>query len=112
MKTRNPLILFVLIAGLALLQACAAVGIQTNAQRIATACAGASASIDLLTVANGMGKLSEAQQVAILNAIGVVAPICAADTPPTLDDVKQQAFVAAIAGLQLAAAQAAAGDKP
>lgn len=103
MKSRTILMLITILT-FALLSACASTGIQTDAQRIATACAGASASIDVLTVANGFGKLDIAQQAAILTAIGVVAPICAAEVAPTLDDVKREAFMAAITGLQLAAA--------
>lgn len=106
MKSRNPLMLIMILA-LVFVSACASIGIQTDAQRIATACAGASASIDVLTVANGFGKLDAVQQTAILAAIGVVAPICAAEVAPTLDDVKREAFLAAITGLQLAAASVA-----
>lgn len=104
MKACNVLI-FIAVSALVMLSGCASIGIQTDAQKIATGCAGASASIDVLTVANGFGKLDATQQTAILTAIGVVAPICAAEVAPTLDDVKREAFLAAITGLQLAAAQ-------
>ena len=104
MYARNLLMLITILA-LVFLSACTAIGIQTDGQRIATACAGASASIDVLTVANSLGKLDAQQQAAILTAIGVVAPICAAEVAPTLDDVKREAFLAAITGLQLAAAK-------
>lgn len=94
------------ILALAFLSACASIGIQTDGQKIAFACASASASVDVLTAANSLGKLNPQQQAAILTAIGEVAPICAAAVPPTLDDVKRQAFQAAIDALALAATRA------
>lgn len=92
--------------------ACAPLGIKTDAQRIATACATASASVKVLTVANSLGKLNEVQQAQILTAIEIAQPVCAAETPPTLDDVKRAAFLAAIASLETAAFANAGGTQP
>lgn len=89
-----------------LLTACAQLGIQSEEQKIAAACASASAAMKVLIAANEAGRLSVAQQDGILSAIEIAAPICAAETPPTLDDVKRQAFVAAITVLTDAAAKA------
>lgn len=97
-----------LLPALALFAGCASLGIQTDAQRIATACAGAASSIDVLTIANGMGKLTADQQGHVLLAISVISPVCGSDTPPTLDDVTRAAFDAAIKGLQAAATHATA----
>lgn len=90
-----------------LLAACSTLGIQSEEQKIAAACASASAAMKVLIAANQAGKFSVAQQDGILSAIEIAAPICAAETPPTLDDVKRQAFVAAITVLTAAAADAA-----
>lgn len=106
MRTR-----FVLVAALGLaLAACSAIGIQTDQQKIATACIGASASLKVLTVANVANKLTYDQQSAVITAIGVISPICAAEQAPDLDDVRREAFLAAISALQLAAVKA--GEVP
>jgi hypothetical protein len=75
-------------------------GTTTETQQIATACASASAALRVLTVANDAGKLDADAQKAVITAIGITNPICAADTPPTMDTVKLQAFTQAIALLQ------------
>lgn len=83
--------------------ACSAIGIQTDGQKIATACIGASASLKVLTAASMANKLSYEQQIGVITAIGVISPICAAEQAPDLDDVRREAFLAAISALQLAA---------
>lgn len=93
------------------ISACSHVGIQSDEQKIATACASASAAMKVLIAANEAGALSETQQAVIRQAIGVAAPICAAEQPPTLDDVRRQAFVAAITLLTTAAVEAAAKEQ-
>lgn len=91
------------------LPACAPLGIKTEAQKIAASCATASASIKVLTAANELGKLTPQAQAGVISAVGIIAPICGAEhQAPTLDDVKREAFLAAITALQLAATQAQA----
>ncbi len=87
----------VLLLGLA---ACASLGFKSDLQKIEVACVTAAAAVKTLTVANGEGKLTEAQQRAIEGAITTAAPICGATEPPTLTDVQAQAFAAAIVVLQ------------
>lgn len=89
------------------LTACASLGLQTQPQQIAAGCATASASIKVITAANDLGKLDQAQHRAVADAIILVSPICGADQAPTLDDVKREAFAAAIAALQAAATKVA-----
>jgi hypothetical protein len=108
MKTRNVSMMLMMVVALCL-GACASIGIQTDAQRIAVACATASASVNVLTAASNMGKLDDDQRYMVLVAISAVSPICTAEVAPTLDDVKREAFMAAIAGLQLAATQVSGG---
>lgn len=91
--------------------ACTHVGIQSDEQKIATACASASAAMKVLIAANEAGKLSEVQQSVILRAIDIAAPICAAEESPTLDDVRHQAFVGAITALTAAAVEIAAKEQ-
>lgn len=99
-------------AGLILaLAGCASIGIQTDEQKIAMACAGASASIDVLAAAHDAGKLSTEQAQDLFDYVYVLTPICAAEEPPTLTDVQREAFIAAITALQIAATNAA-GGKP
>ncbi len=104
MRSRN-LMAVCLVA----LAACAPLGIKTEAQKIAASCATASASIKVLTAANELGKLTPQAMASVSAAVTIVAPICAAEQAPTLDDVKREAFLAAITALQLAATQAQAG---
>jgi len=78
--------------------------LETNEQKIAASCAGASASLKALTAANELGKLTPEQQTIVISAMGVIAPICTAENPPTLDDVRREAFLQAIAALQKATA--------
>lgn len=87
-----------------MLSACTSMGFKTESQRIAASCAIATATLEVLTVANQEGKLSPSQQTQILNAVGLITPICTAPEPPTLDDVKLSAFTQAIAILQTRAA--------
>ena len=63
---------------------------------IATSCVVAAAAIDVLTAASNLGELSYEQQQAVLESISVISPICLAETPPTLDDVRRAAFLQAI----------------
>jgi hypothetical protein len=84
----------------ACLTACQGNQVSTGTQQIEQGCTAASAAIKVLTVANDKGKLSAAQQRATLTAIGLIDPVCASPTPPTLDTVKQQAFLQAIAALE------------
>jgi len=104
MRNRN----FIAVFALAAVAACAPLGIKTEAQKIAASCATASASIKVLTAANELGKLTPQAQAGVISAVGIIAPICGAEQAPTLDDVKREAFLAAIAALQLAATQAQA----
>lgn len=101
---------FIVIAGLLLaLSACGGCSgvatTSTSQQQVATGCATASAAIKSLTLANQFGKLSDDQQDAVLRAIGVTNPICAAPNPPTLDALKLLAFQQAIAILTAQAAE-------
>lgn len=92
------------VAGLiAALAGCASFGIQTEGQKIALACAGASASIDVLTAAHDAGKLSTEDAEDLFDYAYLLTPICAAEEPPTLTDVQREAFMAAIKALQDAA---------
>lgn len=94
----------VAVVGLiAALAGCASMGIQTNEQKIALACAGASASIDVLTAAHDAGKLSTEDAEDLFDYAYLLTPICAAEEPPTLTDVQREAFMAAIKALQDAA---------
>lgn len=97
-----------LAASLAMLSACATLGITTDAQRIATACASASASIKMLVAARDLGYMTDEQAAGARIAIAAINPICSADKAPTLDDAKMGAFLGAINALQLAATQAQA----
>lgn len=101
-EVMNKRVLLTIVLGVAL-GACSAIGIQTDGQKIATACIGASASLKVLTAANVANKLTYEQQSAVLTAISVISPICAAEQAPDLDDVRREAFLAAISALQLAA---------
>lgn len=97
-----------MFAGLALaLAACGGVATtsSTPQQQVAAGCATAAAAIKSLTLANQFGKLSDDQQDAVLRAIGVTNPICAAPHPPTLDALKLLAFQQAIAILAAQAAE-------
>lgn len=88
-----------LIAGVLLaLAACSS--IQTQKQKVEVTCAGATTAIEALTVANKAHKLSTAQQVEVQKAISITDPICKAETPPTNDELKMQAFFAAATVLQ------------
>jgi uncharacterized protein YceK len=101
---------FVLMLMVLALTACSGCsGIQTHNQQVATGCATASAAIRTLTVANEAGKLSAEQQQAVLSAIGHIEPICSADSPPTMDQLKLEAFTQAIAILQAQAVRISAG---
>lgn len=80
--------------------ACSSLQLNTNAQKVEASCATASTALKGLTALNDAGKLSPAAQQDVLKAIAIVSPICTAPTPPTLDDVKMQAFVQAVALLQ------------
>lgn len=71
----------------------------TQEQTLMTACASASASIKVLTEANKAGKLSEDMQDAVLEAIGIIDPVCGAEDTPTLTQLQQQAFQQAVAAL-------------
>lgn len=94
----------VAVVGLiAALAGCATMGVQTNEQKIALACAGASASIDVLTAAHDAGKLSTEDAEDLFDYAYLLTPICAAEEPPTLTDVQREAFMAAIKALQDAA---------
>jgi hypothetical protein len=104
MRSRN----FIAVFALAAVAACAPLGIKTEAQKIATACATASASLKVLAAAAELGKLTPQAQGGVIAAVGVISPICGAEQAPTLDDVKREAFLAAITALQLAATQAQA----
>lgn len=96
---------FALFAIIALaLVACSPGLIKTDGQRIAAACATASASIKVITAANELGKLSPEQLGGVVTAIGVITPICGAEQAPTLDDIKREAFLQAIQALQERAA--------
>jgi hypothetical protein len=75
-------------------------GMQTRTQQIEIACESYATSLDALTVANEAGKLTPAQQSAIVNAAGHIAPVCESDTIPTLDSVKMAAFLEAVTYLQ------------
>lgn len=75
-------------------------GLTTHEQQLAAGCASSSAALKALTVANDAGKLTPAQQTQIISAAGYIEPVCSADTPPTLDSVKLEAFARAIALLQ------------
>lgn len=108
MRHRN----LITVCLVALAAACTPLGIKTEAQKIAASCATASASIKVLTAANELGKLPPQAQASVIAAVGIVAPVCAAEQAPTLDDVKREAFLAAITALQLAATQAQAGVTP
>lgn len=96
---------------IAALAGCATMGIQTDEQKIALACAGASASIDVLTAAHEAGKLSTEQAKDLFEYASLLAPICAAEEPPTLTDVQREAFLLAIEALQNAA-KVATEEKP
>lgn len=109
MRTIIRTMLAVLLVALA---ACSPLGIKTEAQKIAASCATASASIKVLTAAHTLGKLDAKAAAGVQSAIDIVSPICGAEQAPTLDDVKREAFLAAISALQLAAAQANAGEVP
>lgn len=107
MKSRSLLA----IAGAVALASCANLGIQTEAQKIAASCATASASIKVLTAANELGHLSSDAQSSVRAAIVVIEPICTSPEPPTLDDIKRQAFLMAITALQIAAVKAQEDSK-
>lgn len=83
---------------LSMVAACSS--IQTQTQKVEATCAGATTAIEALTVANNAHKLSVAQQTEVQQAIKVTDPICKAETPPTNDQLKMQAFFAAAAILQ------------
>ncbi len=90
---------------LAILGGCANTSTSTGTQAVEQGCVAASAAIKVLTVANDKGKLTAAQQHATLRAIGLVDPICSAPEVPTLDSVKQSAFLQAIHALETNAAE-------
>lgn len=96
---------------IAALAGCASIGIQTDEQKIALACAGASASIDVLTAAHDAGRLSTEQAEDMFNYAYVLTPVCAAEKPPTMTDVQREAFLAVIEALQNAA-KVATEEKP
>ena len=96
--SRLKCILFAVIA--LALAACDPSLIKTEGQRIAAACATASASIKVITAANDLGKVTPDQLAIVRETISVISPICAADEPPGMDDLKREAFYQAIAALQ------------
>jgi hypothetical protein len=99
MKSRT--LLAAIVAGCAMLcAACSPSLIKTDGQRISAACATASASIKVITAANELGKLDDKQRLIVSETIGIITPICSADEPPTMDDVKREAFMQAIGQLQ------------
>lgn len=98
-------ILVVLLAAFAM-SACNLGLIKTPKQRLAASCAVVNTSIEVLTAANELGKLTKEQQDVIIKAMGVTIEICGVDPMPTLDDLKQRAFEEAIAALQREAAKA------
>lgn len=82
------------------LSGCATLGIETEKQKIEAACIAASGSVRVLAVANMAGKIDEDQRYMISVAVATIDPVCGADTPPTLDDVRLAAFMSAIGALQ------------
>lgn len=85
-----------------LLAACSA--LPTHTQQEAAVCVSYSAALKVLTVANQAGKLSVSEQAQVTEANTLVSPVCLAETPPTLDDLKQAAVAAAVNRLALLAA--------
>lgn len=95
-----------LIAGLALaLAACGSVGTTTTAeQQIAGGCLTLATAVRTITLADQFGKVTEDQRAAVRTARGIADPICRAPQAPTVDALKLQAFLQAIAILQAHAA--------
>ena len=96
---------FVLLAALITLtsgfSACSSMGgPSSDVQKIETACASVTTAVQGLTVANQQGKLTPAQKNSVLHALSVTTPICTAENPPTMDDLKMQAVDAAVAELR------------
>lgn len=101
--------------GLALafaLAGCTTLGLETEEQKVAAACVAASGSIKVLTVAIEEGRLPESRRRMVEMAVAAVVPICTAETPPDLDDVRREAFLGAISALQVAAADAVKEKSP
>ena len=71
-------------------------GMQTQKQKIATACAAATTGIQLVTVGVREGKINAEQQAKVIEADNMIRPICGAAEPPTLDSLKQSAFDQAV----------------
>lgn len=94
------------------LQGCAGVGIQTERQKVAAFCVTASASLRVLAVANGEGKLTESARKAARAAVAIVAPVCDAESPPSMTDAQRAAFVGAISVLQAEAVRAQQETQP
>lgn len=109
---------FALIAAMLMVtagfQGCASTngGLNTNLQKIEATCASVSAGMKVLTADNNIQKLSVDQKNAVVKALGVTTPICTQETPPTLDDVKLQAFNAAAAVVLGEQAKAASAPNP
>lgn len=97
--------LFLLIALAFALVGCQAGSVSTDIQKIETACVASSAAIKVLTEADRADKLSAAQEEQVLHAISLINPICTPPDPQTLDSVKQQAFLDAVALLEARAAK-------
>jgi len=86
--------ILVMVLALAL-SSCA--GLQTQTQKIATACAAATTGLQLVAVGVREGKINATQQAQVVAAGDKIAPVCSAATPPTLDALKQAAFDEAVA---------------
>lgn len=79
-----------------LLSACASMGQMTQLQKVELGCASASTAIKVLAVANREDKLTPIQVAKIREAAEVLAPVCLADSPPTLTSIKEAAFDEAV----------------
>jgi hypothetical protein len=81
-----------------LLSACASMGGQplTQLQKIELGCTSASTAIKALTVARRAGKLTPLQVGKVTQAGVFLAPICMAESPPTLNFLQEAAFEEAV----------------
>lgn len=102
MKLRFAMLLVTALAVTVGFTSCKSMGFDSNLQKIEATCASVSAGMKVLAYDQNINKLSADQRAAVIKALGITTPICTQENPPTLDDVKLQAFNAA-AGVVLGA---------